>query len=161
MEQEACQAFFSHYNLEPPIAPILQPEFANPLYLKLTCSTLQARGLSRLPSGWFGLAPVVRAFLEDKEQQFAKEHETNVGAAIVTGSLQAIARAIVNTGDSSLAWSYAQTVILAERPQARNFPVLEWLVQADLLMEDAPKVNNLLGDEISVRPAFERLGIFL
>ena len=161
IEREACKAFFRHYNLEPPIMPILQPELANPLYLKLACETLQARGLDRLPSGWFGLAPVVRAFLEEKERQFADEHETNIGANIVSGSLKAIARSIVTSGDSSLAWSHAQQVIAKERPQANNLPILEWLVRADLLIEDAPNADDLLVDEISVRPAFERLGDFL
>ncbi len=161
IEREACKAFFIHYSLEPPIMPILQPELANALYLKLTCEILRARGLSRLPSGWFGLVPVVRAFLEEKERQFAEEHETNVGANIVGGSIKAIARAIVNSGDSSLAWSRAQEVIVEERPRASNLPILEWLVRADLLIEDAPKGDSLLGDEIAVRPAFERLGDFL
>ena len=41
-------------------------------------------------------------------------------------------------------------------------PVLEWLVRADLLIEDAPapNIDNLLGDESVIRPAFERLGDF-
>ncbi|GAG37320.1 unnamed protein product, partial [marine sediment metagenome] len=141
--------------------PILQPELANPLYLKLTCETLRARGLNRLPSGWFGLVPVVKAFLEEKERQFAEEHETNIGANIVGGSLKAIVHAIVNSGDSSIAWSHAQQVIAKERPQASNLPILEWLVRADLLIEDAPKADDLLGSEIAVQPAFERLGDFL
>lgn len=161
IEREACKAFFGHYNLKPPILPILQPELANPLYLKLACETLHARGIDHLPSGWFGLAPVIRAFLEEKERQFADEHETNIGANIVSGSLKAIARSIVNSGNSSLAWSHAQQVIAKERPQASNLQILEWLVRADLLIEDAPIADDLLVDEVSVRPAFERLGDFL
>ena len=69
IEREACKAFFEFYGLEPPIMPILQPELSNPLYLRLCCETLQARGLTRLPTGWFGLSPVVKAFLEEKESR--------------------------------------------------------------------------------------------
>lgn len=161
IEREACQAFFRHYQLEPPIAPILQPELSNALYLKLVCETLQSRGLRRLPSGWHGLAPVIRAFLDEKEKQFSAEHETSIGAKIVTGSLMAIARAIADSGDSALSWSRAKQAIAAAKPQAGTLPVLEWLVRADLLMEDAPRTAGSPDEESVVRPAFERLGDFL
>lgn len=160
-ERVACKAFFQHYNLKPPITPILQPELSNPLYLKLVCETLRARDLDRLPSGWLGLAPTIRAFLDEKERQFAEEYETSVGANIVGGSLRAIARAIADSGDASLAWSRAQQVVSQERPQASALPVVEWLVRADLLIEDAPGTDHPLGEESVVRPAFERLGDFL
>jgi len=161
VERLACQAFFQHYNLKPPITPILQPEFSNPLYLKLVCETLRSRDLDRIPAGWRGLAPVIRAFLDEKERQFAADYETNVSANMVTGSLRAIARAVADSGGSSVPWSRAQQVISEARPQARDLPVVEWLVRADLLIEDAPGTSDPLGDEGTVRPAFERLGDFL
>src|SRR5207249_4801579 len=52
-------------------------------------------------------------------------------------------------------------VVSQERPQASALPVVEWLVRADLLIEDAPGTDHLLGDESVVRPAFERLGDFI
>ncbi|MDS4028752.1 MAG: hypothetical protein RKO66_01580 [Candidatus Contendobacter sp.] len=161
IERDACQAFFRYYGLEPPISPILQPEFSNPLYLRLVCETLQSRGLRRMPSGWHGLAPTIRAFLGEKERQFSAEYETSQGANIVSGALMAIVRAIVENGESALSWTQAQRVVSEARPQASTLPVLEWLVRADLLVEDAPTRDDLLGDESVVRPAFERLGDFL
>jgi hypothetical protein len=161
MEDDACRVFFQHYGLEPPIGPILQPELSNPLYLRLLCTTLHARGLRRLPKGWHGIAPTLRAFLENKEQQFAIEHETSSGASIVKGSLTAIARALADSGGSALSWSMAQRCISNARPQAANLQVLEWLVRADLLVEDAPLATDALDQESAVRPAFERLGDFM
>ena len=161
VERDACQAFFRHYELEPPISPILQPEFSNPLYLRLLCETLRSRGLRRLPAGWHGLAPTILAFLQEKERQFAAEHETSEGANIVRGSLMAIVRAIVESSDAVLPWSQAQRVISDARPQARTMQVLEWLIRADLLIEDAPTAYAPLDDESVVRPSFERLGDFL
>ncbi len=161
MEYDACRGFFEHYGLKPPVAPILQPELANPLYLRLMCEALQAKGIDRLPAGWLGLSPVIGAFLEEKEKEFAAEHSTNVGANIVAGSLRAIAGAIADSDVSSLTWSRALEVICEDRPDAGRLPVLEWLVRTDLLIEDAPQTHGPLGDEVSVRPAFERLGDFL
>jgi len=161
IEREACQVFFRYYKLEPPIAPILQPELSNPLYLRLVCETLHARGLHRLPSGWHGIAPTIRAFLDEKERQFMAEYETGTGARIVSGCLMAIARAVAASGESALSWSQAQQVVSTAKPHASTLPVLEWLVRADLLMEDAPITADLFGGESVVRLAFERLGDFL
>jgi hypothetical protein len=160
MEREACNAFFSHYCLEPPLVPVLQPELANPLYLKLVCETLKAKGLKQLPKGWFGIAPVIRAFLAHKEEQFATEHSVSSGAAIVSGSLCAITAAIAKAGSAALRWSEAQSAIDAAKPQAKDFMVLQWLVTADLLIEDGPSTDTI-GAENVVRPAFERFGDFL
>lgn len=160
MEREACNAFFSHYDLEPPLVPVLQPELANPLYLKLVCETLRAKGLKQLPKGWFGIAPVIRAFLAHKEEQFATEHSVSSGAKIVSGSLLAITAAIAKAGSAALRWSEAQSAIDATKPQAKGLNVLQWLVTADLLIEDGPS-TDVIGAENVVRPSFERFGDFL
>jgi hypothetical protein len=161
IERDACQAFFRYYELDPPIAPILQPEMSNPLYLRLVCENLRSRGLRRLPLGWHGMAPTIRAFLEEKERQFAAEYETSPGANIVGGSLMAISSAIAESGDTALSWSKAQGEISTARPNATTFRVLEWLVRSDLLLEDAPVTTDAFPGESVVRPAFERLGDFL
>ena len=161
VERDACQAFFQYYELEPPISPILQPELSNPLYLRLVCETLRSRGLRRLPVGWHGIAPTIREFLQEKERQFAAEHETSEGANIVSCSLMAIVRTIADASDTVLSYSQAQQVISDARPQTSTMQVLEWLIRADLLIEDAPATDAPLGDESVVRPAFERLGDFL
>lgn len=161
VERQACNAFFNHYDLEPPLMPILLPELSNPLYLKLVCETLKLKGLRQLPTGWGGLAPVIRAFLAEKEKQFALEHSISTGAGIVTGSLSAIASVIASSGEGSIAWSQAENAIITKRPQAASYPIIEWLVRADLLIEDGPSSTDLLGSESILRPAFERFGDFL
>lgn len=159
MEHVACKAFFEYYELNPPVTPILQPEFSNPLYLRLVCETLRSRGLRSLPMGWHGLSPIVSAFLEEKEKQFALDKGTSIGSKTVSTCLMAISQAIADSGKSALQWSEAEEIILTVRPQVLHLQVLEWLVQNDLLLEDAPNSSDF-ADECSLRPAFERLGDF-
>lgn len=161
MEQQACQAFFAHYNLDPPIFPILQPELANPLYLTLICKTLLAKDLKSLPPGWMGLAPAIQAFLSEKNRTFALEHGTSEGAAIVPKALSAIAREIARLGETSLTWSAADRVIPDSAAISIALQPLDWLVREDLLIEDAPRMSDDTEPESVVRPAFERLGDFL
>ncbi len=161
VEQIACKAFFRHYGLKPPVSPILQPELANPFYLKLVCETLKARGMSILPAGWTSTAQVIAAFLEEREKEFSREKSVSSGARVVTKSLQSVARAIAESSQSQLRWSEANRVICESCKGVDRLGVLEWLVGANLLIEDAPYRSTDFGIESTVRPAFERLGDFL
>ena len=159
IERYACREFFRYYELDPPLAPILQPEFSNPLYLNLVCKTLRARGIRQLPQGWHGLGRTIRAFLQEKERQYAAEYETSEGASTVGGTLRAIAGAIADSAGVAIPWSEARGVVSAGHGTEGR--TLEWLVKEDLLIEDAPGGEGPLGEESLVRPAFERLGDFL
>jgi len=60
----AVQRFTQDYGLEPPTFPVLDPEFGNPLFLKLTCEALETLGATRFPFGTAGLVTVCSAFVE-------------------------------------------------------------------------------------------------
>ena len=60
----AVRRFAQEYGLEPPTFPVLNPEFSNPLFLKLTCDALATLGAGRFPFGSAGLAAMSTAFLE-------------------------------------------------------------------------------------------------
>jgi hypothetical protein len=62
--EAAVQRFTQEYGLEPPTFPVLNPEFSNPLFLKLTCEALTTLGATRFPLGTAGLVTVCGAFLE-------------------------------------------------------------------------------------------------
>jgi len=161
IEQEACRAFFAHYDLDPPVVPILQPELSNPLYLSLICKTLRAKGLRSLPTGWIGLSSAISAFLSEKNRAFALEYEIHEGTAVVPKALSAIAREIARLGETGLSWSAADRVIRDSVTISTALQPLDWLVREDLLIEDAPTAGDAIDAESVVRPAFERLGDFL
>jgi len=160
IERLACETFFAHYDLEPPVTPILQPELSNPLYLRLVCETLKSQGSRRMPSGWRGIAPTISAFLREKDRRFALDHERAAGASRVSGALLAIAERIASSGGHALPWSDAETLVRERDPAAASENVLDWLITEDLVIEDAPPPDDI-GGESSLRPAFERLGDFL
>lgn len=60
----AVRRFTQDYGLEPPTFPVLNPEFSNPLFLKLTCEALATLGVARFPFGAAGLVTVCGAFVE-------------------------------------------------------------------------------------------------
>jgi hypothetical protein len=75
MEFRASAAYFAHYHLDPPSAPILQPEFENPLFLRLICEAMQTAGLRRLPAGQQGIYTAVRTLMQAKNVAYAQEFE--------------------------------------------------------------------------------------
>ena len=158
IEREACQAYFSHFRLRPPIAPILQPELANPLYLRLVCETLTNAGLDRLPPGWSGGGTtIIREFLNQKASRFSTDFET-ARCGTSTTCLMKTVREIAASGAASLPWSSARALIASEvsDPDA----ALTWLVREGLLIEDVSEQKDWEQDSV-LRPAFDRLGDFL
>ena len=158
IEREACQAYFSHFGLRPPIAPVLQPELSNPLYLRLVCETLAHAGLDRLPAGWSGGGTaIIGDFLNQRASVFAEEFETSP-PHVSTTCLMKIVSANAQGGTATVAWETARELIRSDvhDPDA----VLKWLVSETLLVEDAAPTRRW-EQRIVLRPAFERLGDFL
>lgn len=158
IERQACKMYFQHFDLRPPIAPILQPELANPLYLRLVCETLNKAGLDRLPPGWSGGgSAIIRDFLDQKASQFSFEFE-NAQPGASTKSLIKIIKAIAASDSTSLSWTKARSLIESEVESADA--TLIWLVNESLLIQDVIAGDSWEEDTV-LRPAFERLGDFL
>ncbi|MBD8660750.1 ATP-binding protein [Frigoribacterium sp. CFBP 8754] len=62
--EDAVQRFATEYGLEAPSFPVLNVEFSNPLFLKLTCEALTTLGSSRFTFGAAGLTTLCNAFTE-------------------------------------------------------------------------------------------------
>ena len=157
IEFDACPEFFAHYQLEPPVTPILQPEFANPLFLRLVCEAMVAAGYTRLPSGWHGINTVIKAFVQEKNRRYAIEHDTHPGHRFPERALKAFIRAAYAAERPVLSWVEASHAIESVLPISYSHgPLMDWLLREGMLIVDAA----LTGDEFEehVRVAFERLG---
>ena len=68
---EAVDRYTTEYNLERLTFPVLNPEYGNPLFLKLACEALSTLGQKRFTLGTAGLTAVCGAFLEAVNQRLA------------------------------------------------------------------------------------------
>jgi len=59
-EYNATKMFFSFYGIEQPSNPILNPEFRNPLFLKLYCGFLKSKNMKRIPDGFYGISELAK-----------------------------------------------------------------------------------------------------
>ncbi|MEZ9807576.1 AVAST type 2 anti-phage system protein Avs2 [Vibrio cyclitrophicus] len=58
VEKKTINMFFDFYNIERPSSPNLNPEFKNPLFLKLFCEGLNKNGLNKVPRGFNGISKI-------------------------------------------------------------------------------------------------------
>lgn len=68
---EAVDRYAAEYQIERPTFPILNPEFGNPLFLKLACEAIATLGKGRIQLGSAGLVTVCIAFLEAVNKRLA------------------------------------------------------------------------------------------
>lgn len=54
----AIKTFFDYYRINEPPIPFIDPEFSNPLFLKLFCKGLFDNGLQNIPDGYEGITTI-------------------------------------------------------------------------------------------------------
>lgn len=68
---EAIDRYTREYKLERLTFPVLNPEYGNPLFLKLACEALTTLGVTRFALGTAGLTTVCNAFMEAVNMRLA------------------------------------------------------------------------------------------
>jgi hypothetical protein len=81
IELEAAARFFEYFGITAPSVPVLSPEFANPLFLKLFCRAIQNAGLTEIPSGLRGITAVFEFFLETVNEKLSRPTALNFDSA--------------------------------------------------------------------------------
>jgi hypothetical protein len=71
LESVAVARFFAHYGIASPGIPLMQPEFSNPLFLRLFCEAISNRGWTHVPSGLDNLTGLFAFFLNSVNQKLA------------------------------------------------------------------------------------------
>jgi len=72
---EAIKRFFEHYHIQLPSVPFLEPEFYNPLFLKIFCEGLHKKRESRIPPGLKGITSVFDFFLNAINEKLGRDNK--------------------------------------------------------------------------------------
>ncbi len=99
-EFEATQTFFEYYAIKAPSVPLLNPEFQNPLFLKLFCKGLKNRGLTELPVGLQGITAIFNFFVESVEEKLSKPELLNFDpkSRVVQRGVEALIERMTQSG---------------------------------------------------------------
>ena len=155
-EYDATKTFFVHYGLDLPSTPLLAPEFQNPLFLKTLCRGLNAKGERRLPRGFQGITAVFALYLSAVNERLASGLDFDPRTRLVQQAVEAVAEAILDSGESWLASTNAGEVVNRYLP-GRDFgrSLYRALVTEGILVEEVARLEAASTD-FGVFIAYER-----
>ena len=155
-EYDALQKFFLYYGLELPSAPILQPEFRNPLFLKIICKGLSLKCERRLPRGFHGIVAAFSLYVEAVNGRLADRLDYNWKDNFVRLALDAFSKELVETESSWVVRPRAQQLVneLLPIPSFRD-SLYRGLVSEGVLYEDKAWWTDNPAEEV-VFIAFDR-----
>ncbi len=130
----AVQRFTHEYGLEPPTFPVLNPEFGNPLFLKLTCEALATLGATRFPFGTAGLVTVCTAFVEAVNKRLSEPGRCDYDER--SGPVGRVIRELALLGRGGLDRAAVQRITdeaLPNRPWSRS--LMRGLIAEGVILE--------------------------
>ena len=157
-EYEAARIFLEHHGIEFQSAPMLTPEFKNPLYLKTLSRGLQLMGQTRLPRGSMGITATFRLFTKAVNLRLADRLDYDGQDNRVDSALKAIAAHFWETGNH---WMRRQTAaelvdgFLPGREYSRS--LFRGMLDEGILSENIIRSPDS-GIEDVVYPSYERYG---
>lgn len=116
-EFEAQAMYFNAYQIEEPAMPMLAPEFANPLFLKLFCESVQRRG-SVVPRGVQGITALFSDYLDSVSKTVAKRRDDDPFDKAATSAVHALTARMASRRVRAL--PYAEARDLLQRYETRN-----------------------------------------
>ncbi len=88
-EHRAAEKYLSQQGISKPSAPILAPEFTNPLFLKTCCQALKANNMTAFPKGLRGVTSLFDFYLQSVEKTVAKRKRYTPEEGIIKQALSA------------------------------------------------------------------------
>lgn len=131
---EAVDRYTKEYNLERLTFPILNPEYGNPLFLKLACEALSTLGQTRFALGTAGLTTVCDAFLEAVNKRLSGSSRCDYDPA--SNLVQAAVRKLAEAGPGPYPRTDAVAIteaLLPDRTWSRS--LLLGLLREGVLMD--------------------------
>lgn len=113
VELEAVSLFYDYYSIERPSSPNLNPEYKNPLFLKLLCEGLKKNGLTKVPVGFNGISNILNFLVEGVNKSLAspKKYDFDPSFPLVKEALKEIIKVKINIGKNSISLKDAHSVV--------------------------------------------------
>ncbi|WP_367299631.1 AVAST type 2 anti-phage system protein Avs2 [Hafnia alvei] len=158
VEKEAVNLFYDYYNIEKPSSPNLNPEFKNPLFLKLMCEGLKRSGFTRVPAGFHGISKILSYYVCGVNKSLASPKKYNYDRKfpLVNDSLNELIKVKLANGGSNISFIDAHKVVqsvVKDYVSEKNF--LNALIDEGLLTKGNIRNQDNSFEEV-VYISFER-----
>lgn len=158
VEMEAVNLFYDHYNIERPSSPNLNPEFKNPLFLKLFCEGIKKSGLTKVPVGFHGISKILSFFIEgvNKSLSSPQKYGFDPSFPLVNDALNELIKVKLYSSDNHISLKKAHAVVqsvVQDYVIDKNF--LSALIDEGVLTKDTVRNGDNSIEEV-VYISFER-----
>lgn len=96
-EYEALKLFCKYNNLELPSFPLLNPEYANPLFLHLLCNHIKQSHRKIFPQGFDNIEAIYKSYKDDLDQRFNKKRDSYKYRRIASQSIDYLAEELLSS----------------------------------------------------------------
>ncbi|MEW5552794.1 hypothetical protein ABGT22_23235 [Peribacillus frigoritolerans] len=137
-EHRAASQYLEKQGISKPSAPIVSPEFSNPLFLKTCCIALKDNGYRSFPRGLDGISELFNFYLKSLSQIVNRKKRYMPGENIVSRVVSTFIGHLVDSNNFiGVAVSEARTLIDSLDPKpAYNDSLLEILLDEGLFSSD-------------------------
>ena len=156
-EYEALKLFCKHYELKLPNFPILNPEFANPLFLHTICKVVMGLPDKNFPKGFNGVSKTYSSYKDILDKEFGNKRHIYKNRNIVSKAIEKLAAALFNTEYGQLEIQDAFTLFDKDFNQ---FPdLVSDLIEESVLIKVKNEYDRKNPKDV-VFFSFQRLGDF-
>ena len=157
-ELEAMERFFDAFGLDQPRIPLLNPEFTNPLFLKLYCEGLQQAGLRAPSPGENHVSDVFDRYLKSKAARIASRLDLDPAARLVEKAIDRFCHALAEDNRDSLERDHSARIVNALAPGRDRWPdtLLGQLLDEDVLTADVARRQGAAETVAVVRFTYQR-----
>jgi hypothetical protein len=138
-EYQATRTFFNYFGIKRPSIPLLNPEFQNPLFLKLFCIGLHNRKLTEIPPGFHGITTVFQFLIDSVNEKLSHEEYLDFApkSQLVQKATEKLAENMALSGKQWLSFDDAKSITDKFHPSSGyQNSLFRHLIVEGLLAED-------------------------
>jgi hypothetical protein len=156
-EHRAAEKYLSAQGISKLSAPILAPEFSNPLFLKTCCKAIRSSGQRSFPKGLSGLTQLFEFYLESVENTIAVRKQYSSAERIVQNALLGFSSRLYPDHLSGIPIGDARKLIneFDIAPQKGGDDLFSLLLHEGVLAEDISYKDDKNGHPV-IRYTYER-----
>ena len=132
-----------------PNTPIMEPEFSNPLFLKIYCKPLKTRGENKFSQGSRSIETVFNLYVDSISETINKNKKYRTEEKIVSKALQSFALQMFPDNLYGLQTDKARKIIQEKDPNSNTGCLFNELLNEGILSEDIISVQHKVSDSPS------------
>lgn len=155
-EHRAAERYLSQQGISKPSAPILAPEFSNPLFLKTCCQALKANNQTAFPKGLKGITCLFDFYLQSIEKTIARHKRYTPQEKIIRCALSEFSSKLFPEHLTGLSKQKARTLFNTRDPNPNiGDSLFDMLLNEGILSEDISYEHESRGKPV-IRFTYER-----